>query len=274
LVSIANIDAARARGTRSAVSAHYQSGETDLMMSDTAFLYYLLPHANLSRSMLEVHRSVLSPEECEDVDSRVYPRHREEKLVARALLRRALSDLTGLAPSTWQLQKNEYGRPEIAAPGDYRDLQFSVSHAGGLIACLLSWHRKVGVDVESAQQIDGMLNIADRYFIDSETAFIRALPGDEQSRGFLELWTLKEAYLKARGLGLSVPLSEVAFTIRRGTPYQISAAFGPSLADEPERWQFALERLDNHIIAAALERRRDSLVKIAMHDAAELMRRP
>jgi 4'-phosphopantetheinyl transferase len=223
--------------------------------------------------MLEVHRSILSPEEREDVESRVYRQHRQERLVARAMLRRALSDLTGLGPSTWQFRKNKYGRPKIVAPGDHHDLQFSVSHAGGLIACLLSWHRSVGVDVERARQVDDMLNIADRYFTESETGFIRALPGDEQSRGFLELWTLKEAYLKARGLGLSVPLSEVAFTIR-GPACQISAAFGPSLGDVPERWQFALERLDNHIIAAVLERRRGSLVKIAMYDAAEMMRRP
>ena len=190
------------------------------------------------------------------------------------MLRRVLSDLTGLGPLTWQFRKNMYGRPEIAAPRDYGHLKFSVSHAGGLIACLLSWHRNVGVDVEPTQKVDGMLNIADQYFAPSEAAFIRALPGDEQSRGFLELWTLKEAYLKARGLGLSIPLAEVAFTIKTDAAYQISAAFGPKLADDPARWQFSLERLDNHIIASALERRCCSRVKIAMRDAVKLMSCP
>jgi 4'-phosphopantetheinyl transferase len=243
-------------------------------MSDTPFLYHWLPKPNLNTSMLDKLRSILRPEEKEEVDSHVVERHRNEKLVARAMLRRALSDLTGKSPLTWQFRRNAYGRPEIAAPCNYRYLKFSVSHAGGLIVCLLSWHRNVGVDVEPIRQVDGMLDIADRYFAPSEAASIRALPGHGQSRGFLELWTLKEAYLKALGSGLSVPITEVAFTIKKGAANQIFAAFGPKLADDPARWQFSLARLDNHLIATAVERRDCVRVNIVMRDAVKLMKCP
>src|SRR5712691_9531320 len=132
-------------------------------MSDAAFLYYLLPRLT-NRSLLDKYRFLLTPEEQQRIDSLTFQRDRNERLVARVILRKALSDLTGLDPSTWQFRTNMYGRPEIESPSDYRHLKFSVSHAGGLIACLLSWRREVGVDVEPIRRVDDILNIADQYF--------------------------------------------------------------------------------------------------------------
>ena len=245
----------------------------DLKMSDAAFLYYLLPNSIMNTSLLDKYRLVLRPEEQREIDFLIFQRHQNEKLVARAMLRKALSDLTGLNPMAWQFRNTPYGRPEIERPGDYHNLHFSVSHAAGFVACLLSWHREVGVDVEPIHQVDGMLNIADQYFAPAEIAFLRTLPADEQSRGFLELWTLKESYLKARGSGLSVPLREIAFDIKKDADaaYRILATFGPELPDDSARWQFNLERLDGHLIAIAVERRSRLPVNIVMHDAVELM---
>jgi 4'-phosphopantetheinyl transferase len=240
-------------------------------MSGAAFLYYLLPDLITNTSLLDECRFILAPEERQRVDLLALQRHRNERLLARATLRKALSDLTGLSPSTWQFRKNAHGRPEIEAPSDHRHLKFSVSHADGLIACLLSWHREVGLDVEPIQQVDGMLDIADRYFARCETVSLRALPGHEQGRRFLELWTLKESYLKARGLGLSIPLTEVAFTIKKNAVY---ARFGAQLADDPVRWQFNLERLNDYLIATTVERRCRLGVKIAMRNAVRLMNCP
>jgi 4'-phosphopantetheinyl transferase len=243
-------------------------------MPNAAFLYYLLSNPMINMSLLDKYRFLISSEELKKIDSLVFQRDRKEQLMARTMLRKALSDLTGLNPLIWQFRNNIHGRPEIEAPSDYCHLRFSVSHAGGLVACLLAWDRNVGVDVEPIQQVDRMLDIADHHFAPFEVASIRALPDDEQSRAFLELWTLKESYLKARGSGLSVPLTEAAFAVKRKAAYQIVATFGPKLADDPARWQFNLERLNSHLIAIAIERGSCSRVKIVVRDAVALMNDP
>jgi 4'-phosphopantetheinyl transferase len=239
-------------------------------MSEAAFLYYLLPRPT-NASLIDRYYSALLPEERRSINSLAFRRDRNERLLARVMVRKALSDLTGASPSLWRFRRNAHGRPEIEAPSEYRHLNFSVSHAGGLVACLLSWRREVGVDVEPIEKIDDMFDIADRYFAASEADSLRALPYEDQCRRFVELWTLKESYLKARGSGLSTPLTEVVFNIEDGA---ISASFDATLADDPGRWQFSLERLDTYIIATAVERRGRARTKIVLRDAAGLMNRP
>ncbi len=229
-------------------------------MSNAAFLYYLLTDPIANTSLLDKYRSILTPEEWQRVSSLALQRHRNERLFSYALLRKVLSDLTGLDPLIWQFRKNMHGRPEIEDPSNLRHLKFSVSHTDGLIACLLSWHHDVGVDVEPIRQVGDMLNIADQYFAPYETAFLRTLPGHKQSRRFLELWALKESYLKARGLGLSISLTEVAFMIKENASYQIFATFGAELEDDPTRWQFSLEPFNGYLIATTVERRCPSLM--------------
>ncbi len=243
-------------------------------MSDVAFLYYLLHSEITNTSLFDKYRSLLAAEERQRIDSLVFQRHRRERLMARAMLRKALSDLTGLNPLIWQFRTNMYGRPEIEAPSEYRNLKFSVSHAGGLIACLLGWHREVGLDIEPIRRIEGMLNIADQHFAISETDSLRTLLGDQRCRRFLELWTLKESYLKARGSGLLTPLREVAFLIKESPNDQISAAFGAGVADDPARWQFNLERLYDHVIAITVEQRCRVRAKILRRNALKLMNCP
>jgi 4'-phosphopantetheinyl transferase len=235
-------------------------------MSNVAFLYYLL-----SASLSDKNSLIRTPEEQNKTTALALQRHRNERVLSCAILRRALSDLTGLHPLIWQFRRNAYGRPEIEAPSQCRRLKFSVSHAGRVIACLLSWHREVGLDVEPFREVNGMLKIADQYFAPFETASLRALPSHEQSRRFLELWTLKESYLKARGCGLSIPLAAVAFIIRKDAAYQIHAMFGAELKDDPARWQFDLELVDDHLIAITAERRRRARVKIIVRNAIKLM---
>ena len=242
--------------------------------SDAAFLYYLPLSEQMTTASLNEQRSVLSTEEQRRIESFLFRRHQNQRLMSRAMLRKALSDLTGFQPAGWQFRENMHGRPEIEAPRRCRPLKFSVSHTDRLVACLLSWNRDVGIDVEPIQHVAALLSVARQHFADCETNSIRASPDDEQSRVFLELWTLKESYFKARGLGLSGKLSEIAFTIEHNAGYQISASIAPKLADDPARWQFDLGRLSGHLIATTIERRRQGPVEIIMRDATELMSRP
>lgn len=239
-------------------------------MSDAAFLYYL-PLSDQIMQASDAHCSLLGVAEQRAVGSFFFRRDRIQRVLSRALLRRALADFTGVNPADWQFQKNGHGRPEIDAPSHCRSLRFNVSHTDGLVACLLSWHRQVGVDVEPIQHVAALLSVARQHFADSETDAIRGSPASEQSRVFLELWTLKESYFKARGLGLSGKLSDISFSITQKAGYQISATIAPKLQDDPARWQFDLGHLCGHLIATTIERHRQLPVDVVVRDATELM---
>ena len=97
--------------------------------------------------------------------------------------------------------------------GRLPDLRFNISHTDGLIACAVTIGREVGVDVE---HINRHLthDVADRFFAPREVADLQSLPDEEQQRVFFDYWTLKEAYIKARGFGLALPLGDFAFTLQ------------------------------------------------------------
>jgi 4'-phosphopantetheinyl transferase len=238
-----------------------------LPASDAVLYYFLLPSIT-DASLIDEYRALLSPEERQRTDSFVFQRDRDQRLASRAMLRKALADVTGRCPAVWKFRASPHGRPEIEAPEDYRDLKFNVSHSGALSACLVSWHRLIGIDVELIKRVDEALQIADRHFAPPEIAYLRAAAAHEMERRFLQLWTLKEAYFKALGSGLSGPLNEVIFGVDRGT---VAASFGAGIADDPARWQFDLREIDGYVVATAVERRGGANARIVMHDAAGLM---
>jgi 4'-phosphopantetheinyl transferase len=95
--------------------------------------------------------------------------------------------------------------------------------------------------------------IADRYFSPHEVRALRALPPDRQRERFFEYWTLKESYIKARGMGLAIPLHQFSFHLDRGTPVTIS--FDRELEDDPRAWQFDRYRpSERHLMASAIRR--------------------
>jgi 4'-phosphopantetheinyl transferase len=246
---------------------------TQRATSGLAFLYYLPLCEPAATRLLKEHRWLLSAEEQRRLAGFAFSQHRNEKGMARALLRKALFQLTGSHPARWQFRQNSYGRPEIELPRAYRRFKFNVSHAEGLVTCLLAWDREVGVDVEPIRQIASPLNLARAQFAACETDAIGNLPAAEQNRAFLELWTLKEAYLKARGVGLSGKLSQIVFTVKRDAGYQITAMV-PRLPGEAERWQFALRCLADHLVATAIERCNQGPVEMVLCDASKLMSVP
>lgn len=190
---------------------------------------------------------------------------RREFLVAHALARLALSRYAAVAPREWIFATGEHGRPEISGPEGAPPLRFNLSHTRGLVACAVTREAQIGVDVESGARRGRLLKVAERFFGESELRALRALAPEQQKRRFLEYWTLKEAYLKARGSGISLPLRGFQFEIHEGRR-EIRVAFDPELVrDEPERWQFSLQHpTDSHTLAVAIHRPggRDFAVRI------------
>jgi 4'-phosphopantetheinyl transferase len=204
-------------------------------------------------TVLDRYHAVMAPAERIQQARFYFARDRHRYLVTRALVRSVLSHYTGVPPAVWRFAANEYGRPAIAEPADFPAVRFNLSHTTGMILCAVAFDHEVGVDVEDTTRPGETVSIANRYFSPSEVRDLHAVPEAEQRARFFEYWTLKESYIKARGMGLSLPLEQFSFGLRdRGT---IGIAFDARLRDRPRDWQFGLWRpTARHQVALAVRR--------------------
>lgn len=185
-----------------------------------------------------------------------FARDRDRFLVARALVRSTLSwYLPDIAQEHWRFEDNAYGRPSLVAEQQLgpSPLYFNLSHTRGLVALAVAGSAQVGVDVEPTDRDGPYLSMADHFFAPPEAAALRALAGGEgvHQQRFLELWTLKESYIKARGMGLSLPLDSFAFHFDH--PSVVGFQTWPAAGDTAEGWTFASGRVaGSHRLALAL----------------------
>jgi 4'-phosphopantetheinyl transferase len=193
----------------------------------------------------------LAPAERERHGRFVFERHRAEYLATRALVRRALSSYRPVAPAAWQFRTNAYGRPAIDAASDPAgELRFNLANHPTLVVCAIRRGAEIGVDVEPLSRGADILAIAHTVFAPAELAALHALPDAARPDRALSLWTLKESYIKARGMGLSLPLDGFAFSFGAPAP---RISFAPAIDDDPARWAFRTIDLLDHRIALALE---------------------
>lgn len=184
--------------------------------------------------------ALLSAEERARRDRFVFDRDRHVFRVSWALVRRTLSRYAPVDPAAWTFERNAHGKPEIAAGLPAAGLRFNLSHTAGLAACAVHRRRDVGVDVETLRRESATREIAERSFAPDEVAALERLPEERRREAFFDYWTLKEAYIKAVGVGISLGLQRFAFDLAGpGTP---RVRFAPDLHDDPEGWQFAQDR--------------------------------
>jgi 4'-phosphopantetheinyl transferase len=199
----------------------------------------------------------LSEEERDACRRFVFEEDRHLYLLAHALLRHALSSYTGLPPGAWTFRRGPWGKPALAGPSAAA-LRFNLSHTRGLAACAVGWDGPIGVDVETLDS-GGKRSVRDlaRWsFAPAEIAWIEARPENEAEQAAVEIWTLKEAFLKAVGLGLHLPARQFAIVPEPdGPPVLVSCALE---GEPPELWRFAQLRLRSRFAAAiAIRRARD-----------------
>jgi 4'-phosphopantetheinyl transferase len=194
---------------------------------------------------------VLSPAERARHARFMFDADRNRYLVAHVALRRVLGRYAGVSPAALTFETGTHGRPEIVAPAGARRLRFNLSHTRGLIAIAVCLERDVGVDVEwRLRRGSDLLTLADRFFSPVEADAVRREPIQRRADRFFEIWTLKESYIKARGMGLALPLDKFAFDLSRDRP-RIDT--DPSLGDEPRAWRFRIARpTGEHTLAAAV----------------------
>jgi len=200
------------------------------------------------------YRELLSDAEKQQEPRFYFAKDRLRYLVTRALVRTVLSRYIPIHPKDWTFSTNAYGRPDIAneQAGDAR-LEFNISHTHSLIVLGVTRGRALGVDVENFQQREALLDIADRFFAPPEVVALNAMPSHQQQYRFFEYWTFKESYIKARGMGLSLPLDK--FSFQYPDDHAVEIAIHPELADDATRWQFWQFRpTPKYLVAICAER--------------------
>jgi len=220
------------------------------MAGETIELHVALLEAIDTPETLNACRTILSVEEQARADRFVQERHRRQYIYAHLLLRRALSNAApDVAPSAWCFTTGRYGRPFVTAPALPSVLHFSLSHTDGCVACVVSGHETVGVDVEAVTPRCSPMKTAQGVFAPDEIETLRGLPQPDLINRFFDYWTLKEAYLKAKGVGLNLPLDGFSMLISTD---MIGIGFKPEISDDPLNWHFALSSPSpNHRLAIA-----------------------
>ncbi|MEV6123262.1 4'-phosphopantetheinyl transferase superfamily protein [Streptomyces sp. NPDC052077] len=214
----------------------------------------------------DAHERFLSPEERDRAERFHFARDRAQYVLARSLVRRCLSGYADLAPGEWEFESNAYGKPSV----HHRlglDLEFNLSHSHGMCLLGVTRGRAVGVDVERDDTRISLPGLVHRVMSASETEELRRLPAGEWKARFLEAWVFKEAYVKARGRGLSLPLRDVSvlFSGAGGGPRLV---LGPSLADRPDRWRYGSVRMPAGFRAAVcVAGRADEPLRFVLREA-------
>jgi 4'-phosphopantetheinyl transferase len=159
---------------------------------------------------------ILSPQERARAERFHFEVDRKRCILARALLRLLLGRSLGTFPHLVRFRHNDFGKPRLA-PALHPLVQFNLSHSGDLVLIALGRGRALGVDVEQIRMDVATENIAVRFFSDNERRGLASVPPVLQREAFFACWTRKEAYVKARGDGLSLRLEQfdVSFLKKR-----------------------------------------------------------
>lgn len=222
------------------------------LRADEAHVWYAWTAACNTPELHAYYRSLLSEEERARLERFAFDYLKLEYLVTRALCRTVLSAYAPETPASWRFVANQYGRPEIVSGDGGCRLRFNLSNARSLVACVVTAEVDAGIDVEEINRRGATVTIADRYFSPAELQALQALPAGQQRERFFELWTLKESYIKARGMGLSIPLDQFSFLLDQPS---IAIAFDPRLDDSAAAWQFRLFRpAAAHLMAVGIRR--------------------
>jgi 4'-phosphopantetheinyl transferase len=218
------------------------------LAADEVQVWYAFADQCSAPELQREYLSLLSPEELQRHARFAFDHLKAEYLLTRALCRIMLSHYAAVDPAAWTFGSNSHGRPHLLGPAAGLGLGFNLSNTRSLVALAVARDtHELGVDVEALDRRPAPIEIAHRYFSPAERAGLLALQGAAQHQRFFELWTLKEAYIKARGLGLSIPLDTFSMHLQNG---DIQVSFDERIGPHSGPWQFALHNLQGrHLLA-------------------------
>jgi 4'-phosphopantetheinyl transferase len=163
-------------------------------------------------------RHSLTTDELSQARRFYFPTERRRFIIARWLLRTILSRYLDLEPGQLRFSYNDYGKPSLAREFDPGMLNFNLSYSDGLALYAIARGREVGIDLERIRPVAEAEGIAERFFSPEENAQFRTLPAGLKQKAFFTCWTRKEAYIKARGKGMSLPMDQVEVSLAPDEP--------------------------------------------------------
>jgi 4'-phosphopantetheinyl transferase len=183
-------------------------------------------------------------------------RGKESYIASRWLLRTCLAHYTGTTAAAIEFARTDKGKPFL----QNSDIHFSLSHSGHWALLAVSQTPLIGVDIEANRRARDLPSIAENYFHPKEIALLGSIPTDKQADYFYRLWTLKEAFFKAIGIGISAGLDNIHFILdtplipnnKEQEQLRISATINPQIAHADAPWQFQQWQLpEGDLIALA-----------------------
>lgn len=195
--------------------------------------------------------AILSAEETTRAARFVFDRDRAHYIVAHTAVRQILAPYAGQKPESLVIETAERGKPYLR---DHPQLRFNLSHSGEY-ALLAVGDRELGVDIERINAKRSTIEIAKRFFAPAEVADLLATPEDRREEAFFACWSRKEAYIKARGEGLGIPLD--SFTVSLGSNAGLRQA-----SDRERWWMCALQAPTGYAAALAAEAPRRRITQL------------
>lgn len=214
--------------------------------------YYLYEAPDPPGRWLTEQASVMTADEQERYRRLRFERDRRMFLATRALVRNVLTRYVAtVPPEAWRFAAGPHGKPRIVEPIE-PSVHFNLSNTRGLVVCAVSIaHATLGVDTEAFDDGFAADDVAAAHFSPEELRAFRGASVSQRTARFFAYWTLKESYIKARGLGLSLPLDQFWFHIG---DEGIDIRFDPRLGEDSSRWRFALvETPPGHVVALGVD---------------------
>ena len=189
---------------------------------------------NQPPSSVQQLAQTLSTDELMRAERFYFGHHRKQFTAGRGVLRMILGHYLNIGASQLQFIYGPKGKPALAKDWGGGTIRFNMSHSHELALYAVMLDREIGVDVEYMHPIAEMEQIAERFFSKKENGVFRALPERKKTEAFYNCWTRKEAFIKAIGDGLSLPLDKFDVTLAPGQPCRLLGIKGDSM--DASRW--------------------------------------
>ena len=197
-------------------------------------------------------KDVLSADECDRAKRFHFEKDCRHWIVGHGILRLLLGRYLNVEANELQFVTNDYGKPSLIQPPHEARLHFNLSHSGEIALYAFAYDRPVGIDVEHMKGSLDYEEVAAHYFSSYECSVLRALPPSLREEAFYTCWTRKEAYIKARGIGLSQPLDKFDVSLTPSEPAALLA--DRSEPEAPGSWSlYTLAPEDRYAGALAVE---------------------
>ncbi|MGB2692924.1 MAG: 4'-phosphopantetheinyl transferase superfamily protein [Thermodesulfobacteriota bacterium] len=197
-----------------------------------------------------LYKNILSPNERERVDRLRFENDKKRFIISRGQLRKSLSHYLKVGPADIAFTYNKYGKPRINSEINLEKIKFNASHSKNLVVYAITQNTEIGIDLEYIREVSKADKIVSRYFGEEESKFYYSQPDDKKDLAFFTLWTRKEAYSKAKGMGIGLPGKKFDLNLASPTHNKVNKN------REPE-WSIIDIEIDSDYVAAVATERKD-----------------